>query len=238
MFGIPWLVFGVQHFMYADFVANLVPGYFPFRLFWAYLTGVAMFAAGFSLILNIKGRLAAIMLGSMLLIFVLLIHIPTIASESSIMNWTRALQDIAIASASFILAGLLSKEKKENLAFDKVTEVSGYAFALLLIVFGIHQFLNLDFLPAKIASYVPLRMLWVYLTGIGMIVTGLSVFIGRGTNRAALALGTFMLILNLLLHVYLLSRSLYNPLYWTAAMLDLTITCGVFFLASRYARKD
>lgn len=231
VFGIPWLVFGVQHFMFADFVANLVPAYFPVRLFFAYFTGAAMIAAGVSIITNIKASLAAILLGTMLLMFILLIHIPTIAGDSSVINWTRALQDIAIASAAFILVGALSKQETDDGISGTIATISRYAFAILLVAFGLQQFLDLDFLASKVAPYLPLRVFWVYLTGAAMIVTGASVFIGKKTFVASLALGTWMFVLNLLLHTFLLVGSPYNPLYWTAAMLDLAVTCGVFFLA-------
>ncbi|HLA96341.1 MAG TPA: hypothetical protein VK612_11520 [Pyrinomonadaceae bacterium] len=153
-FGIPWLVFGVQHFMYADFVAGLVPAYLPFRLFLAYFTGTAMLAAGISLITNIKAHLAPFWLGVMMLSFILLIHVPKISGEpSSLMTWTRALQDVAIALVAFMLAAELSKDKLASFA-----RYASYVFAALLVVFGIHQFLDLDFLVTKTAPYLPLRI--------------------------------------------------------------------------------
>lgn len=232
VFGVPWLVFGIQHFMYADFVAGLVPSYFPARLFFAYFTGAAMFAAGVSLIVNIKSRLAATLLGVMLLMFVLLIHVPKLASDPAVMmTWTRALQDVAIASAAFMLAGALSKQETENGALKLAAKLGFYTFAVLLIVFGFHQFFNLDFLPAKVAPYLPLRVFWVYITGAAMVITAMTIFIGKKTTVTALALGIWMLTLNLLLHVYLLASSPYNPIFWTGAMLELAITCGVFVIA-------
>ena len=63
LFAIPWIVFGIQHYMYADFVATLVPAYMPARIFWAYLTGTAMIAAGISFVIGVKVRLAATLLG-------------------------------------------------------------------------------------------------------------------------------------------------------------------------------
>ena len=43
LFAAPLLVFGVQHFLYARFIATLVPAWIPGRLFWAYFIGVAFF---------------------------------------------------------------------------------------------------------------------------------------------------------------------------------------------------
>lgn len=233
LFGVPWLVFGAQHFLYADFVANLVPKYFPTRLFWAYLTGAAMIAAGLSLISGIKARLASALLGAMLFGFVVLIHIPKLTLNPSVkaIDWTRAFQDLAILSAALMLAGALGKRNRSSDYLDKIARLSRYVFAVLLIVFGAQQFLNPEFVTAKVAPYLPGRMLWVYLTGAAMIVAGVFVLINKKPRFAAVMLGALMFALNLLLHVYLLANAPQAPLLWTGAMLDLAITSGVFILA-------
>src|SRR5262249_50303523 len=41
----PMAIFGVQHFIYLDFVANFMPPWIPWRVFWACFTGVALIAA-------------------------------------------------------------------------------------------------------------------------------------------------------------------------------------------------
>lgn len=236
IFALPWLVFGVQHFVYIDFVAGLVPAFFPVRWFWAYLTGTAMIAAGLSFIVNVKARLAAALLGTMLLAFILLIHIPKLAGDpaaaAAAISWTRAFQDLAITAIAFMLAGILTKrEEGEPGVLKKIGGLSRYIFAALLIVFGIQEFFNLDFLTAKAPEYLPLRIFWVYLTGIAMIAAGASVFINRKARTATILLGAFLLILNLLRYAPLFLSGAYNAPLLTAAMLDLAVICGVFVLA-------
>lgn len=114
---------------------------------------------------------------------------------------------------------------------EKIGNVSRFVFAALLIVFGAEQFFNLDFLTAKVPEYFPLRIFWVCLTGIAMIITGASVFINKRARTASIALGTFLLVLNLLRYAPLFLSGTYNALLLTAAMLNLAITCGVFILA-------
>jgi putative oxidoreductase len=233
LFAIPWLVFGIQHFMYADFVANLVPGYFPARLFIAYFAGAAMIAAGISFIVSIKARLAATLLGVMLLIFIFLIHVPTLAGESpTLINLTRSFQDISLAAAAFILAGALSKGEVGNDFVNKIAKLSRYVFAIMLIVFAVQQFLDMDFLTAKVAPYLPLRTFLVYFTGAAMVITAASILTNKKPRLTAFTLGVLMLILNLLLYVYLLAGELRDPRIWTAAMINLAITCGAFIVAN------
>ena len=224
--------------MYADFVAGLVPAYFPARIFWAYLTGAAMVAAGVSFIVNRKSSLAAVLLGAMLVIFILLIHIPKLSVAPTAIDWTRALQDLAIAASAFILAGALSKREESNKFFEIAAVSSRYLLAILLIIFGVQQFLNLDFLTAKVPDYLPLRIFWAGLLGAWMILTGVSNLINKKARLTAILLGVFLLVINLLFHSNQLVNNWEAPLNWTAAMLDLAITCGVFFLAAASPKEN
>jgi uncharacterized membrane protein len=233
LFAIPWIVFGVQHFKYAEFVSGLVPKFMPFGLFWAYFTGAAMIAAGISLIVNKLSSLAALLLGLMLVGFILLIHVFVVsASPSDPKIWTRPLQDIALTAACFMLADRLSQIGAENRFLANLARISRYLFALMLIAFGVQQLLDLDFLTAKIPLFMPLRSFWVYLTGIALIATGASVIIDFKARFAAFALGIYLLAVNLLNYGYLLATDPYNPQHWTAGMLNLALTAGVFILAN------
>lgn len=238
LFGVPWLIFGLQHFLYASFVATLVPAYMPLRLGWAYFTGAAMIAAGASLIVNKKASLAAFLLGIMMLLFIVMIHIPKLAENVSVvMTWTRALQDVIIAAAAFILAENLATRKVKNGILKAFAGISRYIFALVLIVFSVHQFGDLDFQSAKVPAYLPMRIVWVYFVGIAMLVTGISVLINKKSKVAATLLGIILLAVNLLLHVPLLVSDVNAPLFWTSAMLDLAVTGGVFILAGSLSDK-
>jgi uncharacterized membrane protein len=53
-------VFGIEHFLYAAFVATLVPSWIPGSYFWTYFAGVALVAAGVAMIVGIQARLAAL----------------------------------------------------------------------------------------------------------------------------------------------------------------------------------
>src|SRR5882762_4461085 len=87
------VVFGVQHFMYAGFVAGLVPAWMPGRLFWAYFVGVAFFAAVAGILYQRLARPAATLLGVMFFLFVVLLHIPRIAAHPRDGNeWTSGFE--------------------------------------------------------------------------------------------------------------------------------------------------
>lgn len=112
LYAIPFGIFGIFHFMMAGDMAGMVP--IPGGIFWVYLTGIALLAACVSFVIEKKVRLAGILLGVMLLIFVVSIHIPGAMAEdpAAAQNaTTSALKDLALAGAAFLLAGMYGDEK-------------------------------------------------------------------------------------------------------------------------------
>jgi uncharacterized membrane protein len=107
LFALPLLVFGIQHFLYARFIATLVPSWIPGHLFWAYFVGVAFVAAALSITTQIRARLAAIWLGIMFLLWVLVLHLPRVAAAPHNGDeWTSAFVALAMSGGAFLLAGL------------------------------------------------------------------------------------------------------------------------------------
>jgi uncharacterized membrane protein len=101
-------VFGVQHFMYARFIATLVPSWIPGQLFWAYFVGAAFVAAAVAIATGVMGRLAASLLGLMFLLWVLLLHSPRVAGAAHNGNeWTSLFVALAMSGAAFLVAETL-----------------------------------------------------------------------------------------------------------------------------------
>ncbi len=75
-FGVMLVLFGIDHFLYLDFVKTLVPLWIPGNTFWTYLAGIALIASGLAIIINFKIKIAAVLLGTMLFLWLILLHIP------------------------------------------------------------------------------------------------------------------------------------------------------------------
>lgn len=84
-FGIMLLLFGIDHFLYADFVKTLVPLWIPGSLFWTYVGGIALIGAGLAFIISFKVKAISLLTGTMLLIWLIVLHIPrSIVADNSI----------------------------------------------------------------------------------------------------------------------------------------------------------
>jgi hypothetical protein len=106
LFAVSLVVFGVQHFLYAHFIATLVPSWILGHLFWAYFVGIAFVAAALSIATQIKIGLAATWLGIMFLLWVLVLHLPRVAAALHNGNeWTSLFVALAMSGGAFMLAG-------------------------------------------------------------------------------------------------------------------------------------
>ncbi len=108
MLAVVFLVFGLMHFMKADAMQGMVPTFIPGGVFWVYITGLALVAGAISIMIQKYTRIACILLGIMLVVFVLTIHLPSAMSSDPAMmqmGMSNLLKDTAIAGGVFVLAG-------------------------------------------------------------------------------------------------------------------------------------
>jgi len=205
-FAIPMGVFGTDHLVDAVEIAPLVPSWMPAHLFWTYLVGIGLIAAALSITLKRYSKLAAILLGSMLLLFVVLMHIPNIvATHGARLFWATGLRDIAFSGGAFALAGSLSKPAPSDGAPGLVT-LGRFFVGIPAIVFGVEDFLHPTLAPGvpldKITpTWIPGHLFWAYLAGAVLVASGPCILVNMKARLAATYLG--IMILLLVLFVYL-----------------------------------
>jgi uncharacterized membrane protein YphA (DoxX/SURF4 family) len=104
------IVFGIDHFLYADFVKTLVPTWMPGGLFWTYFAAVALIGSGVAILFRIKTRLAALLLATMLFLWFAILHIPRGITfpyvEDNGNEVTSVLQCFGFGGVALIIAGL------------------------------------------------------------------------------------------------------------------------------------
>jgi uncharacterized membrane protein len=111
LFELSLLVFAVQHFMYAEFIADIIPVWIPLKVFLAYFIGVAFLLGAVSILTHIKTRLACSLLGFMLLFWVILLHAPRVAADlHKETEWTSLFVALGFCGIFFVLAAPTSKK--------------------------------------------------------------------------------------------------------------------------------
>jgi uncharacterized membrane protein len=105
LYALSLIIFGIQHALYANFVATLIPSWIPGHLFWTYLIGLAFIATAASILLKKQIPLSTTLLGIMFLLWVILLHSPrVIANLHHETEWTSAFIALAMSGIAFVLA--------------------------------------------------------------------------------------------------------------------------------------
>lgn len=115
LFAASLIVFGVQHFMYAHFVATIITPWIPEHLFWAYFTGACFVAAAVSILANQFAPLATALLGLMFLLWVIVLHLPRVlAALHNANEWTSLFVALAMSGGAFVLAGTFAQRRNRT----------------------------------------------------------------------------------------------------------------------------
>ena len=110
VFGVSMVIFGWQHFMYAQFLVGLVQKWLPWHAFWIYFTGTAMMAAGAAIATGILARLAGIWLGIMFVLWFMTLHLPRVlAAIHNQDELTSMFVALAFSGISLIFAASTEK---------------------------------------------------------------------------------------------------------------------------------
>ncbi len=108
IFGIPFILFGVFHFMYASQMASSMLQGWPIAEGLVYISGLAILLAGVSIVINVKARLACLLLALLLLLFIVGVRLPAVAGGDQ-MAMGHLLKDISLMGAALTYSGILKK---------------------------------------------------------------------------------------------------------------------------------
>ena len=99
------VVCGIQHFWYLPFVETLVPPYLPAHRFWARFAGVCLVAGGVGALVPRTARLAGLLSGLMIFLWVLMLHIPRALADLGVPGETSAIfEALALSGVALLVA--------------------------------------------------------------------------------------------------------------------------------------
>jgi uncharacterized membrane protein len=107
--GVFMIICGIQHFMFTQFVASLIPEWFPGDpMFWTYFAAIALLAGGTGLFLHRTARVAALLSGLMIFSWFWIVHIPR--TFASVSDGIAVFEALGVSGIGFILAGYTGKK--------------------------------------------------------------------------------------------------------------------------------
>jgi uncharacterized membrane protein len=214
-FAIPMAAFGAEHLSGGKFMVNAVPSYMPWRLFWVYFVGFALIAASLSIATKIQVRWSGLLFGTMMFLFVAMVHLPGAVSDGGRIAWTVVIREMSFGGAGWVLAGIAmggncDGQRKSLIAVGRVL------IAIAAIFFGVQHFLHPLGLPGvplqkQMPTWIPARAFIDYLTGAFLIVAGVCFLLARKTRMPATYLGAWIVLLVVVIYGPVLIGALADP---------------------------
>lgn len=99
------------------------------------------------------------------------------------------------------LMSILLQQKTSHMKPIISTRIASIIYALAIGIFGILHFINADTMKTAIPDYIPGGVLWVYITGAGMILAAIAIIINKLTRLACYLLALMLLIFVFTLHL-------------------------------------
>lgn len=207
------IAFGVEHAIFGDFITGRAPAWpaaVPGQLAWAYLSGAILVAAGVAILAGKTPRAAAILSGTLILVWALLRHLPIIAANlDSGAELTRAGKALALWGGAFAVAGSLPQARGalsgRLAAIVNASEpyflLGRWCLGIFMVICGIEHFVLVQFVHTLVPAWIPGPFFWTYLTGIALIAGGAGLLLRQTRRLAAMLSGIMIFIWFILLHI-------------------------------------
>jgi uncharacterized membrane protein YphA (DoxX/SURF4 family) len=105
-------------------------------------------------------------------------------------------------------------------------------FAITWIGTGTQHIMYADFVATLVPQFMPVKIFWVWLTGVGMLLAGVSFLIRYKVTVAALMLSVMLGFFIVLIHLLRLSSTTTNWMYWFRFIQDVAIMGACLLLAN------
>ena len=115
LFALPFLVFGINHFLMMDYYMGMLTSFIPLGAYTIILTGILMIVTSISIITKKFIIQSTIILAILLFLFIVTIHIPHLFDGTDkTVTLIALLKDVSLMGGSIMIAGMSMENKAKT----------------------------------------------------------------------------------------------------------------------------
>jgi len=112
-----------------------------------------------------------------------------------------------------------------------ISKIGKYLYAIPMVIFGLFHFLNASAMAGMVP--IPGGVFWIYLTGLSLILAGVSIIIQKLDDWSSFLLAVMLLVFVLTIHLPgVLAGGEMAQMYMTNLLKDLTLAGGALIYLS------
>jgi uncharacterized membrane protein len=244
LFAAGMIGLGVLALVYGDFalVWQPVAAWVPWRTGLAYAAGLVMLLGGAGLLFRPTAMLSVRILFPYLIVW-LLLKVPDLVVAPQVEAVWLGFGELAVLLAGgwTLFAQLAGFRERSILTFatgEKGLRIAGILFAVSLIPIGLSHLVYVKETATLVPAWLPYRVGWARLTGVGQIACGIAVFFSIYPRIAAVVEAGMLSLFTLLVWGPAILAAPKTRLPWTAFFISWAITAGAWVVASNIATKE
>lgn len=123
----------------------------------------------------------------------------------------------------------------KNLIFN-ISKIGKYLYAIPMVIFGLFHFLNASAMAGMVP--IPGGLFWIYLTGLALILAGVTIIIQKLDDWSSFLLAVMLLVFVLTIHLPgVLAGGEMAQMYMTNLLKDIALAGGaLIYLSSKKSK--
>jgi uncharacterized membrane protein len=242
-FAAAMIMLGILGLLKGDFAVmwQPVPDAMPLRPALIYLCALLAIATGIGLLFRRTAAIAARVLLVYLLLWLLLLRVPTMLISRTVDFWWAAAKIAAMAAAAWVLYVWFANDADRR-RFGFAASANGLylarlLYALAMIAFGIAHFVYPEPTAGLVPKWLPWHLFWAYFFGATFIAAGVAMIIGVFARLAAalsaLEIGMFTVIV----WVPIAAAGGASAFQWDETVISIALTAAAWVVAESYRSK-